>query len=115
MRKREILLGTAVTATLLALQSTFAGVERVPGDAAAIRQARAGQSGLSAGGLTNDGLMSAPEGSATWVGPSDNPRGQPPTDPTAGLWFTPSNWSGNTVPNGPTDVATFNANTNPIL
>jgi hypothetical protein len=39
-------------------------------------------------------------GSATWS-----------SNPTSGDWFTAANWTPNTIPNGPGDIATFDAST----
>jgi hypothetical protein len=41
-------------------------------------------------------ILDAPAGSATWN-----------LNPTSGDWSTPTNWTPNTVPNGPADVASF--------
>src|SRR5690349_13862706 len=38
--------------------------------------------------------------SATWSG-----------NPTTGDWFTATNWTPNTIPNGPDDIATFDVST----
>ena len=47
--------------------------------------------------LLMSGLQSTNAGSATWN-----------LSPTNGLWLTAANWTPATVPNGPSDVATFN-------
>src|SRR2546422_987718 len=48
--------------------------------------------------------VSAYAGSATWN-----------LNPISGDWNTASNWTPNTVPNGPADTATFAVSNNPVV
>lgn len=64
-------------------------------------------------GYGHDGsfaMMGGTEASGTWVGPALQSFTNPTTTPLSDNWLTASNWSGNSVPNGATDAATFNDN-----
>jgi hypothetical protein len=50
--------------------------------------------------LSLGGLRPVYGDSATWSG-----------NPTTGDWFTAANWTPNTIPNGPDDIATFDVST----
>lgn len=121
-QKRGVVLGAAVSATVIAMsgvafgalpQKYLSDMNAHPGRTEALRQGIATPKGgfdlLTLGGGAAAASLGGAEASGTWVGPAffRGSATQFPTNSTFGFWTDPANWSGG-VPNGAADIATFN-------